>query len=288
MKIKNSYCYSLILFILIGFSGCGFKSLFSNPQKALTKAEAKVGVTKDKIEDNKDSLVEKGTEYVYGTKFALQLAPTNSAVNLAMSLNDSAIETLPPLALERILFLEKTVSNLLNTNELIKASGQKQLDSINNQVIRLQSYNTKLESTLEVAEAKFVKVSQDNTSLAQTFSNLKKIFYWTIYIIVGFFVVRIVTMFLPFPYSELSVLVSLPVSFIVKVLHGIVPEAKKVGNLVGSEYKTLSGSLLTSIQNIKDENPSLHNSISATVNNTVDSTLSPVLNQVKADLKMVS
>jgi hypothetical protein len=284
--MRRNLNFFLIIIVIISLTGC---ALMKNPFKAWTKAENKVEQVEKKIDTNQDKIINEGKKYIYATKLTLDLDPSTNQFHLLESqFAEKAIVVMGQPTLEDVNILRQMIQNLLSTNAQLNVKGQKQMAAMDAEIIDLQNENEDLISKLEKAQAKVTAVGLENAGMAQKWSNLAKIFWWSVYIILGFIVIRVITMFLPPPYNSIGIIVSLPVSIITGLLHGFAPEAKALSGVVSKEYKDVSGQLLTAIQAIKNAHPELHTEISNTIANTVDTHLIPTVNSTKADLKIVS
>ena len=283
----NRRFISLVLVLsMLGLSGC---ALFNNPFKSWQKAETKIAQVENKVATNQVATTKEGINYVYATKLALAADPaTNNYHKVETELNDKAIVVLGTPSMEDITKLNKMVNDLLSTNAQIIIQGDKELAAMDKKVTQLQQENSTLEGTLSKVEAKATAIATANAGLAQKWATVTKFFWWIVYGIIFFTVVRIVTAVLPPPYNSLSIIVSLPVSIITKLIHALVPEAQKIAGLVPVAYQTATENLITSIKQIKTDHPELHNEISTTVAANANDSTASVINDTKTKLGMIS
>jgi len=281
--MKKTLQFLCILMLVAGLAGC------ANPFKAWNKATNKVATAQVQLDKNEDNTVNQAKNYIYATKVVLSADPsTNRFHELETTFNDKALLTLGPPTMQDAVILQKMVENLLSTNKALVAAGNKMAATYDSQVVTLQNENALLLNQIEVAHKKVEQVGENNASMALKWHNLISYLWWAVYIVIGFTVVRIVTAVLPPPYNSLGIIVSLPVSIISKMIHMLVPDAQKLAGLVSEDYQKTTSQLIEALQTLKNQHPELHNEISATVANSVDSTLSKTLNQAKADLKIIS
>lgn len=284
--MKKILLFSVLLAVLGVSTGC---VLFRNPMKNLANANAKIEKTENKIDVNTDKIIEQGRKYVYATKISLELDPsTNKLHELASDFNEKALITLGNPSMEAIVVLREMVDNLISTNKSLVAQGEVKLKELDKTIIKLQTEKTGLETLLTEAQNKYEKVAKENSGLAQNWARIMKIFWGVIYLIVGTFILRLISAILPPPYSSISFLFSIPISLITKVLHGFAPEAKEMAGVVSKEYKDATQQLVATLQNLKDLHPEIHADISKSVANNIDSNLVPIVNKAKTDLNMIS
>jgi hypothetical protein len=285
----NTKISKLILpIILLGLitNGC---VLFRNPLKSFEKSEDKVSSLNTKLQSTTNDLVKSAGTYVYATKIALDSnTNSNASTEIAKDFNNKSIAILGPPSIEDINKLKLMVDNLLSTNKLIVLRGQKELAEMDNKVIDLQEENKKLQEKLGNAEIKAKKVFEENSGLAQKWSNLMK---WIWYVIYGFLfvtILRIIAAACPPPYNSVVQVLAVPFTLVIHGIKMIIPEAISAAGWVNKEYKTATGDLLSAIQNIKVSNPDIHSNISTTVaSNTSDSAIH-VINSTKAEKGIVS
>lgn len=285
MKLKSLFLCAVIPIFLL--SGCAF---FHNPLGAFNKAEDKKAAVQKKLDKNDDETVDAGKKYIYGTKLALAADPsTNKAHVVATDLNDKAIAVLGQPSLEEINNLKQMVNNLLATNKAIIIKGEKQLADLDSEVIDLQSQKVSLEGKLDTAEKKLTAVSLSNAGLAQKWATLTKIFWGIVYFFIAAFVIKILAAIVPPPYNTFVGIIAVPFGLITKAIHACIPEAKVVAGVVSKDYQTATEHLVSAIQDIKTQNPSIAPQIAATVVANTDSTTSAaIINTTKTALGIVS
>ena len=283
---KNFFPILLMVILVATAPGC---ALFKNPFKSWTKAETKVETTQKAVATNQEEIVKQGKNYVYATKLALDAdTSTNQVHDVEVQLNDKAIATLGTPTMDQIVVLQAMVKNLLSTNQILVAKGEKQLAAQDAMVANLQSVNSELLGKLDVATKKLTEVGTTNAGLAQKWNDVVKVFWWIVYAFIFVAVIKVLAVVLPPPYNSIVGIIAVPIGLFTKLIHSLVPEAKAVAGVVSSEYKTTTEQLLTAIQKLKDANPTQHTEISKTVSNTVDSTLVSTINTAKAAAGIVS
>jgi hypothetical protein len=196
--------------------------------------------------------------------------------------------TLGPPTMEENLYLRQMVDNLLSTNKAVVLKGEKQLAKLDKQVIELQDENYYLQTKLTTAQDKMDSVGKANTDLAQKWATVMKIIWGAVYVVGGIFVLRVISAVLPPPYNSIGSILDLFFGLITKGIHSLFPGAKSVAGVVSSEYKAATEQLITAIQTIKDNHPELHNEVSQTVVNSVDSNLVKTVNTAKTNLGVTS
>lgn len=284
--MKKTLSYFLVFCLLFSITGC---ALFKNPFKDWTKAEDKTVKIQQKIDTNADLTINKAKEYVYAAKITLEAdSSTNKYHTLETEFVDRASLILGQPSLSDSLTLRIMVSDLLSTNAQIIAQGKKELGQLDKQVIQLQNENDSLQNKLSQAENKLIKVASTNAGLAQNWSNLTKIFWYVVYFIIAGIIIKILSVVLPSPYSNIIYLISLPIGFVFHLFTKIVPEIKSVAKVVDEKYLTSTTQLVQAVQTIKENNPSLHSSISSIVDNATNEASTSAINQVKTTLNMTS
>lgn len=164
--------YILILCLFFG-AGCSFFS----PLRKLDRITDNLAKTEKKIDVNKEALTEKAKGYTYAADFAISLNPFPSMYDDVAKgfLERSLLITGNPSTSEAI-ELRKLVQDLLSTNEVIRADGQKRLELKDKQIIGLEVRVKSLNDTLGEQEGKYQKIVDENTALAQKFYNFWKWF----------------------------------------------------------------------------------------------------------------
>jgi hypothetical protein len=279
---------SILLIILIGIitNGC---VLFRNPLKAYQKSENKVESLNTQLQENTNNIVKSAGTYVYATKLALDSNTNNTpSTKIAKEMNEKSIAILGTPSIEDVDKLKVMINNLLSTNAAIVLKGQKELSDMDNKVIDLQEKNKELQEKLGNAEIKVKKVFEDNSNLAQKWSNLMK---WVWYVIYGFLfvtVLRIIAAACPPPYNSVVQVLAIPFTLVIHGIKAIVPEAISSAGWVSKEYKTATGDLVEAIQQIKKSNPELHSTISSLVAANTSDSAAHIINSTKADKGIVS
>jgi hypothetical protein len=283
----NKGLISVVVLLLISLTGC---ALFSNPLRDFQKAAAKVEVNQQKIENNKDKIIDQGGKYAFATQVVLDADPTtNLYTQVASGLNKKTILTLgmPSVADANTLttMSERLVSSDTNQVNL----GKKQLALLDAQIITLQKDKEALEVALTKSQDKFNIVSEANAGLANKWSKVVKVFWWIIYGLIAVVIVKVLSAVLPPPYNTIVGIVAAPLGLIVKGIQGAIPEVKTFAGVVHKDYQTATEDLITVINKLKEKHPDIHQDISKEVYNNTDSTTSArVINQTKNDMGLVS
>ena len=285
--MKKFIQISLIAAMLMTLTGC---ALFRNPLAGWAKATTKVESVQQKQDANQDALVEKGKNYVYGTKLVLDADPsTNVYHSLATEFNDKAIATLGTPTMDQITMLQTMVKNLLSTNTQLIIKGEKQLASMDAKVADLQEVNKELDQQLNKANQKLEAVGTANAGLAQKWANVVRWVWYFIYGAIFVAIIKVLAVVLPPPYNSIVGLIAVPFGLVSKLIHSLIPEAKAVAGVVSENYKTATEDLVSTIQKLKDAHPELHKEISATVLASTDSNTSAVaINDAKTSVGLVS
>lgn len=264
--------------------------------ETLKTNETKLATNTAAIDDHKQGLV-------FGASTALHLDPTPTVYNkVATQFADTELGLYGLPSTNEVLALRQTVADLVSSNAAYVVEGEKQLAAITAENKALQATNiiltkqvnesqnkvTEAETKVISATTKLEKVGAENSKLAETWTKIKRWVYGVFWFLVAGIVIKIVSICLPPPYNQISYIVSLPLSVIVKVCHLIFPEIKGFVGLCEIGWKDAVSDLTNSIQAIKVANPTLHASISSVVAaNTNDKSI-PLINASKADNKIVS
>lgn len=266
--------YFLPLLLVLTLAGC---ALFRNPDKAWTKATAKVEAVQAKIDANKDDTIEKGRNYVYGVKLALDADPsTNRSYQVAYLLNGKAIEVLGTPKMEDANALRAMVANLMATNRLVIERGQRQLAAMDEQVITLQKQNEQLVERLDKANDKLIAVGTENAGYASKWTTIVKFVWYAIYFVIAAFVFKILAVVVPPPYNSIFGIVDFVLGGIVRFVFKLAPKAMETAKVVTQDYKTGLEHVVTSIEDAKTK---------IDAKNAPDGTQSAGLTQLKTELK---
>lgn len=273
--------------ICSSLTGC---SIFKNPLGSWNKAETKVATAAEKIDNNNERIITEGRNYVYATHLALKAdTSTNKYHALETQMNDRAVSVLGSPAIDKVAQLESMVGNLLSENQKLVNKGESQLSVFDLNTAKLQSENTSLQAKLENAQKKLEDVGTTNSSMAQKWNTLVSYMWYFIYLIIFVAAVKILSVVLPPPYNSIVGIVAIPIGFLIKMVHSLIPEAKAAAGVVNKEYKTATEDLVTVIQKLKESHPELHTEISSTVLSNTDSTTSAkAINESKQNLGIVS
>ena len=287
MKIfKILSCLIVAGIICISTSGCLF---FHNPLKMFTKENNKVTALVGQVNTNSAEINSDLSGFVFSADATLRQNPSPDKYNLvARDFTSSALKvTGTPTPSERIVY-ENTISNLLSDNKKLQENGQKVVEQENRDVAGLLSQRDYLNNKLQEANVKLEKIGIQNGTLAKDWIMVKRIF-WGIIILIGFvFVVKIISCCVPPPYSSISFLVSIPISWFCALLHNLFPEIKDLIGLVDKGYKAATSDLVNAINALKTATPEQHATISATVAANVNDASIPAINSVKTANKLVS
>lgn len=306
--------YFLFIFIISICTSCLlFREPIANFDKATTKinqsitnvetAKTNLVIAEKKLETNVAAIDDHKQALVFGADLSLRKDPTPSIYSQTakqFTATELSLYGLPTQ--EEVDSLNETIEDLVSTNKQLVIEGEKQLDDITKSNKILQIENTNLQNKVFVAESKVAsaeakvlaaqtnleKVGKQNSLWAQKYTDFIKWLWIIIYVVVGFVILRFITLVLPPPYNTISVIFSVPCSIVVKIIHGIVPEAIALGGWCEKEYKIACEDLVDVIDDFKKTNPAIHPAISAAITNGVSDTSIKVINNAKTAKNITS
>ena len=284
--MKNKQIFFISLVCMIFLNGCAF---WTNPLKSFEKAQTKVLQTQSQLQNNQDDIIEQSKNYIYGADYTLNLETNPSKYNMvAKQFTERAKNTLGLPDIDEIEDLKITITNLLSDNTKLIIKGENALSQYDLKVSNLQAQNKELQSNLTEKQNILTKIGQENSTLANKWTNLVKWFWWIVYGIIGIFVLRMIAAICPPPYSSIASILAIPFIWIIHLIKGFIPEAISGAKLVTSEYKTATQNLVSAIQDIKTTNPTIHSTISNIVAQNISDSAIPVISEAKANLQIVS
>ncbi len=277
-----------VLFIVLFISGC------IGPLARFKKAKTQTTVLIGKTNQITGELLEKSKGYVYSAKLTLQMDPDQDKFNsLGQDLLDKSLAITGDPTLKDINELKVIITNLLSTNALIRAQGVKLLNEKDQQVIKLQSQLDSVNKDLLKQQEKNNKIAEESAQLGQKWFNLWKWIKIIGFVIVGGFILNTICLFLPVPYNQIGTIIGIIPAMIIKFVHSIAPNVKSLAGVVDQsvhdDAKNALGSLVTSIQQIKTQNPTVYTSTIQPVLSANATAVSPVtisVNAVKDDLNL--
>jgi hypothetical protein len=243
--------FFLCTFLVVILTGC-----IGNPLKKFNSATEKVVAVQEKKEKVEDKVAEKAIPYTFGAQYSLGKEENPSQpVTVAKNLLDSSLTITGPPSFKDSLEFKQIVDGLLATNQVIVKAAETKLVAKNQEVIGLQGQISVLEQKLGIAEKVKEKIAQENSSMANKWAFLKKIFWWSVWI-AGFFILsQILSTVLPAPYGSVFGVLSFLGGLIIKGISSIIPKAKEFGGVVSSQAYNLSEKtlkeLVKSIQEIR-------------------------------------
>ena len=284
--ILKQYKTLILAASLVFLTSC---ALFRNPSGSFDKAVTKVNNTKTAIQANEDSTVVQAKSYIYAADYTLGLDPTPDKYNLvAKGFTSRSVITLGVPSMSEVNELRETVTNLLSTNALLVAKGQRELAARDAAVVALQKENENLQGKLEQAQSKVISVGEANSIMADKWNRLLKFFWWGVYIFLGMIAFRVLAAVLPPPYNSIVAIVALPFSLVLKGVHALIPEAREAAGWVGNEYRTATQNLVVAVNDLKKNNQDIHQEISDTVLKNSDTAAIPAINKAKSTMGITS
>ena len=206
------------------------------PFKRNKNAITAVGNTKKDISKKEDSLSEKSKAYVFAADFSLGLE-TNFSIfsSTAKDFTGRSLLITGNPSTEEALALKKIVYDLTSTNELLITEGKKNLAAKDKEVIGLEKQVNVLNDKLEKKEEKFKEIANENSILANKWSRM---WFWikmVTFVLVGGFILSVISSILPPPYNSIVALVAMPIGIITRFFIGAIP---KVGEFAHTVSKT--------------------------------------------------
>jgi PBP1b-binding outer membrane lipoprotein LpoB len=241
-------------------SGC------SSPTEKKEKLEQKKEVQSLKVETNRLAQIKQGAGM---SDAALHIINKNPAPTIyddvaKMSLETSllsfqAADVMPPSY--ELLRYRKMVEDLISTNDVIKASASNQLHQVQAQLANTERREQSLLSDLEKIQAKLDTVNKENAALATTWSSLKRIFWWAVWIVGGFFILRVVAAVVPPPYNSIGFVVDHVLGGLCRMVFATFSHAKEAAKVVSKDAHDLSEETLKqvveAIQQAKGKDPAV-------------------------------
>ena len=283
--MKNVFLGSLLIFSLF-LSGC------QSPLVKWIKGEKAVTSTKQEITKLDNKLQDDVISYIYGADFALSLNPTNNIyTSTAKKMTEKALVVSGPPPMSEVNRLQQIIRDLTSTNAQNIIRGEKELANKDAEVILAQGKIDKLQEKLVVQEEKLKDVNKENATLASKWARLVSIFWWIVWVAVIGLVLSILGRVLPPPYNNIVQIISIPISFIVKFIIGLMPSIKKTAGVVSTEIHDLSHGtlekLVLSIQELKKSDPEAYASLQPILKEKINPDInSPVIDAIKKDYSL--
>ena len=251
--------YFFILILLIT-SGCW------GPLSKNNRAERAVEKSKIALDKNRDDQIDKSKGYFWGSGYSLsQITNPPAEVKVAKDLNDKGMAIVGPPSIQEINEFKSIVDRLLSDNEKIRAEAQLDLRAKDGEIISLQSRLVGLEKKVEEKESERKEIAAENAKYANTWVNIKRIFYWGLWIAIGVMVLRVVCAVVPPPYNSIGYAVDFVFGGIGKIIFGVFSKAKEAAGVVSKQTYDLSQAALVdvvgAINEIKRGDPELFETV---------------------------
>jgi len=256
--------------LLVVVTGCGVLTKYRT-----VKELDRVDSAKTALVENKQERTDKGRDFVYGTKEALNRVPDpGPEVKVAKVLNDRANLALGNPPAEEALKLQKMVEDLLSANAEIQKNGQAELARRESDIVKLEERYRALEEKLkkveDVRDSKFIdnankaaKWDQENSFLnsINPFHDLwkfvKKLFFLALFVGLLGVGLKVASMFFP-ALAPLSAVVDGVLGGVGRMIFRMAPRAKASAGVVSSEVHDLSektlATLIHAVQDIRYDN----------------------------------
>lgn len=252
--------FCILLSLVFVLTGCwGPLSKNNSAEKAVEKA--KVALAK-----NKDEQVDRSKGYFWGSGYSLsQVTNPPPEVKIAKDLNDKGMAIVGPPSIQEINEFKSIVDRLLSDNEKVRIGAQNDLKAKDSEIISLQSQVAGLEKKVDQKEQERKEIAAENARYANTWVNIKRVFYWGLWICIGVMVLRVVCAVIPPPYNSIGYVVDFIFGGIGKIIFGVFSKAKDAAGVVSKQTHDLTHNALVdlvgAINEIKKDKPDLFNEI---------------------------
>lgn len=249
--------FILVLFVST-LIGC------QTPAEKQEKAAKKVAQKEEQIKTNQVAQVKKGVGMSDAALHILGKNPEPTVYDdvAKMSLETSmlafqAADMMPPSY--EILKYRQMVEDLISTNAQIKASASNQLNVVRQQLAATEKREQSLSGELGKLQEKLDAVNAENAAMATTWSTIKRIFWWAVWIIAGGFIIKLASVIVPPPYNSALYIVDHIVGGFVRMVFAVFGKAKDAANVVSKQAHDLSETTLRqvvdSVQQVREKNP---------------------------------
>jgi hypothetical protein len=252
--------FLILFFLIFTLTGCwGPLSKNNSAEKAVEKA--KVALAK-----NKDDQVDHSKGYFWGSGYSLsQVTNPSPEVKVAKDLNDKGLAIVGPPSIQEINDFKSIVDRLLSDNEKVRIGAQNDLKVKDGEIISLQVQVAGLEKKIDQKEQERKEIAAENAKYANTWVNIKRVFYWGLWICVGVMVLRVVCAVVPPPYNSIGYAVDFIFGGLGRIIFGIFSKAKDAAGVVSKQTYDLSQAALIdvvgAINEIKRDKPDLFQTV---------------------------
>jgi len=247
--IMNKFIPILIAAILFGCS---------TPSQKKESLEKKKEATSSKIETNRVAQIKQGAGMSDAALHILTKHPAPTIYDdvAKMSLETSllsfqAADVMPPSY--ELLKYRKMVEDLVSTNEVLKLSASNQMNQVRSQLAATEKREQGLLSDLDKLQAKLDQVNAENAALATTWSSLKRIFWWCVWVVGGLFVLRIVATVVPPPYNSIGYILDYVLGGVIRMIFAVFNKAKETAKVVSADVHTLTENTLKQVVGVVQE-----------------------------------
>ena len=255
-----------VVFAIVGALALAACMTPSQKQEAAAK---KVEASTKAIASTNAAIAKVGAAYVKATEHALNLDPEpnrfTGAAKLTIgraSLSLDSAGVVPDSA--DVLALRRMVDGLLSTNAALRVESTNTLRKFDAALAASESRESALRSQLSTLQGKLDAVNAENASLADSWSRLVSIFKWSLWIIAGVFVLRILGGVLPPPYNSPFHIVDAVAGGVGRIVMGLLPKAREAAGVVTRGAHDLTEDTLrrvvSSVEAFKMKNPEAYES----------------------------
>jgi len=273
---------------LILLAGCATPA--EKKEKLESKKEAKV----EQVATNRMAQIKTGSGMADAALHAIRKDPAPSPYNdvAKMTLETSilafqAADALPPSY--EILRYRSMVDNLLSTNEVIKAQASNDLGKVQATLAASERREQTLSGDIAKLQFKLDAVNAENAAMATTWSTLKRIFWWIVWISGGLFLLRVMAAVVPPPYNSIGYIVDYVVGGFCRLLFGIFSKAKETAHVVSAEANELTEETLSRVVKAVQQSrqdPAVAGVLDPLLKDATDATYHrPKIDAIKAALK---
>lgn len=247
-NLFKRYALVAAVFFPVILGGCAYFS----PSAKQNRAEIKVEKTKEAIFTSEEEILKEGKAFVYAIDYSLKLSPdTNKYTEIAREMSSRAVETLSPIEKADIIKMRAIVDGLASTNKQILARAQSMLEEKDSEIVVLQNQISDYKEILKKNEAKFVEVSRESASLAQTWWTIKRILWWGVYIFIAFIICKFLVVLVPPPYNSIFGIFEYIIGGFIGMIFKLLPKAKETAKVVSSDVQVALNHVVESIEETK-------------------------------------
>lgn len=245
MKAK---CYYILLLFCLFFTSCAY---FSPVSKEI-RAEKKIIQSKEAIFSSEEDILKESRGYIYGASVSLSLNPeTNKFTQVAEKMLDKAQVALGPPSMEDANKMTEIINGLISTNKQLIAAAESALKEKDSKIIGLQNKIENYELNLKKSEQKFVELSRENASMADIVYKAKSIFWWIIYVLIGYVVCKVLLVLVPPPFNSIFGIFDYIIGGFGRLVFKLAPKAMESAKVVSADVQTALNHVVTSVQEAK-------------------------------------